>query len=221
MEEKVWTLADIGVTTLHIGYNNDRSKAVIEINRVDNDRETLSKLETLKDNFKFRPTGQKSLYEIESIETFERFYRLFCIKVEERDEPVKLPEKPAPIEEFVNLVEEVTVERLYPKDPFSLDTICATVTRTNESIAYLRYVYEVTKSGDAKFFFYIGKTFLWYYNLETVELDDKSIRLELKKSSVPIKLEMNANIKPKLDVVDSAPTTRRINSVKLNKVTRL
>lgn len=89
MEEKVLTLADIGVTALHIGYNEDRSKAVIEINRVDNDRETLSKLETLKDNFKFRPTGQKSLYEIESIETFERFYRLFCIKVEERDKPVK------------------------------------------------------------------------------------------------------------------------------------
>ena len=86
MEEKVLTLADIGVTALHIGYNEDRSKAVIEINRVDKDRETLSKLETLKDNFKFRPTGQKSLYEIESIETFERFYRLFCIKVEERDE---------------------------------------------------------------------------------------------------------------------------------------
>ena len=86
MEEKVLTLADIGVTALHIGYNNDRSKAVIEINRVDKDRETLSKLETLRDNFKFRPTGQKSLYEIESIETYEHFYRLFCIKVEERDE---------------------------------------------------------------------------------------------------------------------------------------
>lgn len=86
MEEKVLTLADIGVTALHIGYNEDRSKAVIEINRVDKDRETLSKLETLRDNFKFRPTGQKSLYEIESIETYEHFYRLFCIKVEERDE---------------------------------------------------------------------------------------------------------------------------------------
>ena len=221
MEEKGLTLADIGVTALHIGYNEDRSKAVVEINRVDKDRETLSKLETLKDNFKFRPAGQKSVYEIESIETYEHFYRLICMKVEERDKPVKLPEKPAPIEEFVNLVEEVTVERLYPKYPFNLDTICATVTRTDKSIAYLRYVYDVTKSGDAKFFFNIGKTFLWYYNLETVELDDKSIRLEFKKSSVPIKLEMSANIKPKLDVVDSAPTTRRINSVKLNKVTRL
>lgn len=34
-------------------------------------------------------------------------------------------------------------------------------------------------------------------------------------------LAMSANIKPKLDVMDSASTTRRINSVKLNKVTRL
>ena len=34
-------------------------------------------------------------------------------------------------------------------------------------------------------------------------------------------LAMSANIKPKLDVMDSSPTTRRINSVKLNKVTRL
>lgn len=89
MEEKVLTLADIGVTTLHIGYNEDRSKAVIEINRVDKDWETLSKLETLKDNFKFRPTGQKSLYEIEEITVYEHFYRLHCIKVEERDKPVK------------------------------------------------------------------------------------------------------------------------------------
>lgn len=87
MEEKVLTLADIGVTTLNIGYNNDRSKAVIEISRVDKDRETLSKLETLKDNFKFRPQGQLSLYEIEKIETLERFYRLFCIRVEECGEP--------------------------------------------------------------------------------------------------------------------------------------
>lgn len=87
MEEKVLTLADIGVTSLHIGYNKDRSKAVIEINRVDKDREMLSKLETLKDNFKFRPTGQMSLYEIESIETDEHFYRLFCIKVEDDDAP--------------------------------------------------------------------------------------------------------------------------------------
>lgn len=89
MEEKVLTLADIGVTALHIGYNEDCSKAVIEINRVDKDRETLSKLETLKDNFKFRPTGQKSLYEIEEITVYEHFYRLHCIKVEERDKPVK------------------------------------------------------------------------------------------------------------------------------------
>lgn len=89
MEEKVLTLADIGVTALHIGYNEDRSKAVIEINRVDKDRETFSKLETLKDNFKFRPAGQKSVYEIESIETYEHFYRLICMKVEERDKPVK------------------------------------------------------------------------------------------------------------------------------------
>lgn len=87
MEEKVLTLADIGVTTLNIGYNNDRSKAMIEISRVDKDRETLSKLETLKDNFKFRPQGQLSLYEIEKIETLERFYRLFCIRVEECGEP--------------------------------------------------------------------------------------------------------------------------------------
>lgn len=34
-------------------------------------------------------------------------------------------------------------------------------------------------------------------------------------------LAVSANIKPKLDVMDSASTTRRINSVKLNKVTRL
>lgn len=87
MEEKVLTLADIGVTALHIGYNEDRSKAVVEINRVDKDRETLSKLETLKDNFKVRPTGQKSLYEIESIETYEHFYRLFCTRVEDDDAP--------------------------------------------------------------------------------------------------------------------------------------
>lgn len=93
MEEKVLTLADIGVTTLNIGYNNDRSKAVIEISRVDKDRETLSKLENLKDNFKFRPQGQLSLYEIEKIETLERFYRLFCIRVEECDEPGERGEK--------------------------------------------------------------------------------------------------------------------------------
>lgn len=87
MEGEVLTLADIGVTTLHIGYNEDRSKAVVEINRVDKDVETLSKLKTLKDNFKFRPTGQKSVYEIESIETYEHFYRLFCIRVEDDDAP--------------------------------------------------------------------------------------------------------------------------------------
>lgn len=87
MGDKVLTLADIGVTTLHIGYNNDRSKAMIEIERLDKNGELLGMLEDLKDNFKFRPTGQKSLYEIEEIETFERFYRLFCIRVEECDEP--------------------------------------------------------------------------------------------------------------------------------------
>lgn len=87
MEEKVLTFADIGVATLRIGYNEDRSKAVIEINRVDKDRETLSKLETLKDKFKFRPTGQKSVYEIEEIETNEHFYRLFCTRVEDDDAP--------------------------------------------------------------------------------------------------------------------------------------
>lgn len=87
MEEKVLTLADIGVTALHIGYNEDRSKAVVEIGRIDKNGELLVMLEDLKGKFKFRPQGQLSLYEIEEIETFERFYRLFCIRVEECGEP--------------------------------------------------------------------------------------------------------------------------------------
>lgn len=87
MGKNVLTLADIGVTTLHIGYNNDRSKAMIEIERLDKNGELLGMLEDLKGKFKFRPQGQLSLYEIEEIETFERFYRLFCIRVEECDEP--------------------------------------------------------------------------------------------------------------------------------------
>lgn len=134
MEEKVLTLADIGVATLNIGYNEDRSKAVIEIIRVDKDRETLSKLETLKDNFKFRPRGQKSLYEIESIETFEHFYRLFCTRVEERDEPGELGEQgtTSGIPLFSDVVDVLNV-----KHECGSTMTYVTAARTDKTFAFL------------------------------------------------------------------------------------
>ena len=313
MEEKVLTLADIGVTTLHIGYNEDRSKAVIEINRVDKDGETLSKLKTLKDNFKFRPTGQKSVYEIESIETYEHFYRLFCIKVEDYDAPkvsaernddgcvtfsvptlqgARIKEDAVPVfvphgdelgergeqecvDDVLVLTDKVDVLR---EDPFRLYSKEIELKCNDKFGAFLEYwqslpvpriiIFRMEKDSQDVYNveslrYECGRGFItaryignmcnfkrvdamfaqntWIDTMDNMcsrleksnsghKKEHSELREELLKryTNRPTPLEdfcdalaMSANIKPKFDVMDSVPTTRRINSVKLNKVTRL
>lgn len=100
---------------------------------------------------------------------------------------VQQPVKSAPMSVFANLEEEVDVEKIQAKEALNLDIIYAKVRRTDKSMAFLKKVYMDHKSGKSKYFFDIGNDIHWYYNIEELEFDDKSIKLELKKTPMSIK----------------------------------
>lgn len=95
--------------------------------------------------------------------------------------------KSAPMAVFANLEEEVDVENMQAKEAINLDIIYVKVRRTDKSMAFLKKVYMDHRSGKSKYFFDIGNDIHWYYNIEELEFDDKSIKLELKKSPMSIK----------------------------------
>lgn len=95
--------------------------------------------------------------------------------------------KSAPMSVFANLEEEVDVEKMQAKEALNLDIIYVKVRRTDKSMAFLKKVHMDHRSGKSKYFFDVGNDIHWYYNIEELEFDDKSIKLELKKAPMSIK----------------------------------
>lgn len=95
--------------------------------------------------------------------------------------------KSAPMSVFANLEEEVDVGKMQAKEALNLDIIYVKVRRTDKSMAFLKKVYMDHRSGKSKYFFDVGNNIHGYYNIEELEFDEKSIKLELKKSPMSIK----------------------------------